>query len=86
MKIVAPASSIFDHPMETLDWFEETLGEMFLAQIQQWLIGCQHQLEKESDPNEIYRLQGEISAYRSILNIPDDVRRLQEDKKLGKRS
>jgi hypothetical protein len=78
--------SLFDHPSEALGWFKEPMGILFLEQIREWLTSSTNQLEKEAKLEEIYRLQGEISSFRGVISIPEDIRRLEEDKKSGKRS
>jgi len=78
------ATDIYDHPTEVLNWFGERCGEMFFEQVRAWLESALKNLEKETAPEELYRLQGEIGAYRSILEIPEEVKRFQRDKKDGR--
>jgi hypothetical protein len=77
--------SLFDHPSEALAWFGERMGIMFLEQIREWLESSKAKLERESKTEEIYRMQGEVLAYKSVLLIPEDIRRLEADRKSGKR-
>jgi hypothetical protein len=70
----------------TISWFGESTGTLFLDKVSQWLMISQKELETASDPPSLYRAQGQVQAYRSIINIPEECRRLKEDKKAGRRS
>ena len=78
--------SVYDHPSEMLSWFEESAGKLFREEIQEWLDTSKFGLESATETLEIFRLQGEVSAYRAVLGIPDEIRRLGDDKKQGKRA
>jgi hypothetical protein len=49
------------------------IHEAFLAYIKERIAVSQQTLESASDPKDLYRVQGEIKAYRRMLKIRDEV-------------
>jgi hypothetical protein len=79
------ADDLFEHPERTLSWLSDHTGELFLARIKGWHDMSVDQLKK-AEENDVYRWQGKIAAYASILDIEKHCRNLIEDKKVGRRS
>jgi len=78
-------SDLWEHPSKMLMWLEEEAAELFRLEIKEWLEDLRSHLEKENRKKEIYRIQGEILICTRVLSMQDDIRRLEEDKKTGKR-
>ena len=78
-------SDLYDRPTESLKWFEEPVGELFLTEVRDFLNDELRNLRRETDPPEIYRAQGAVRAYTMVVEMPNTIRRLMADKKAGRR-
>jgi hypothetical protein len=76
----------FDHPEQILSWLSERAGELYLKQIKDWKEQATNELLKSTKPEDMYRCQGRVDAYRNVLNIEEMCRALIEDKKAGRRN
>jgi hypothetical protein len=71
---------------QVIGWFGESAGALFLEKVKDWLQISQKSLEQAEDLERVFRAQGQVQAYKSILNIPTECRKLKEDKRLGRRT
>ena len=59
-------------------------GQMFLDFVLGRLSNFKTRLEREKDPIDLYRSQGEISALRTITDLPLELKQVLADKTAGK--
>lgn len=49
------------------------LWESFLKELDTRIVSCQRSIEQMSEPKDLYRLQGELKALRSLQQLRDKV-------------
>ena len=55
------------------------VAEKIEARVKELLEDCRKELEGEGDLQKVHQLQGEIRAYRKVLDMPGEIEMEEED-------